>query len=71
MSVFRVLGEQLTKLNKLRDESIFRKVADFEYEKGCIAEVLEKIDEARIQFEVCESTQQRGRHPHVCCGSWP
>ena len=51
---FRVLKEQLAKLYKLRDESIVRKIADWEYEKGCIGDVLENIDEARVQFEVCQ-----------------
>ena len=55
-----MLGEQLAKLGKLRDESIIRKVADFEHEKACIAEVLENIDEARIQFEVRLSPHLRG-----------
>jgi len=50
----RVLQEELAKLYKLKDESMVRKVADWEYEKGRIADVLENIEEARVQFEVCE-----------------
>ena len=48
----RVLKGQLAKLEQLRGESIVKRVADFEYEKATIADILEHIDEARIQFEV-------------------
>ena len=52
----RSVTEELNKLEKLREESLVRKIADFEYEKGCIAEIIENIDEARVQFEVCVRT---------------
>ena len=50
--LFRALAKQLTKLEQLKEESIFRKTADYEYEQGCIAEILEDVNEARIQFQV-------------------
>ena len=58
------------KLEKLRDESLVRKIADFEYEKGCIADILENVDEARVQFEVCAFPAVL-RDPHSSCCSWP
>jgi hypothetical protein len=47
------LEEELKKLYDLKQESILIKIADYEDEKKRIAEIFERINEARIQFEVC------------------
>ena len=48
----RVLQEELVKLGQLSKEWIGRKVADYEDEKSRIAEIFERVNEARIQFGV-------------------
>ena len=40
----------------LSEEWLVRKVADHEQEKGRIAEIFERINEARVQFEVCAAS---------------
>ncbi|KIJ97484.1 hypothetical protein K443DRAFT_105589 [Laccaria amethystina LaAM-08-1] len=45
------LGEELDKLIRLSKESLVRKVADHEEEKGRIMEIFERINDARVQFE--------------------
>ena len=47
-----VLQEELVKLGQLSKEWIGRKVADYEDEKSRIAEIFERVNEARIQFGV-------------------
>jgi hypothetical protein len=51
-SLFRAVGEQLKALSKPRDEAEGRMAAGYAYEKACIVEALEGVEEARIQFEV-------------------
>ena len=48
----RHLQEQFAKLSSLKRESKIRQVVDFEHEKGRIAEIIENIEQARIQFVV-------------------
>jgi len=48
----RVLQEELVKLVQLSEEWVGRKVADYEDEKSRIAEIFERVNEARIQFGV-------------------
>ena len=40
------------KLNELNDESKFRKFLDHEDEQKRIADIFERINEARVRFEV-------------------
>ena len=49
---FRVLQEELAKLLCLSEEWIGRKVVDYDDEKSRIAEIFERVNEARIQFGV-------------------
>ena len=49
----RVLQKELDKLIQLSEEWIGRKVADHAYEKTRITDIFERINEARVQFEVC------------------
>ena len=53
---FSTLERELKDLEKLGDEWLGRKVADYEAEKGRIAEIFERINEARVQFEVCATS---------------
>ena len=46
--VSRELMEQLAKLEQLREESVVRKIADYEDEKTRIAQIFENVNEARI-----------------------
>ena len=50
---FRTLEEELKKLLQLSNEWLIRKIADHEDEKTRIAEIFERVNDARIQFEVC------------------
>ena len=43
------------KLNELKDESNFRKFLDHEDEQKRIMDIFERINKARVQFEVCTS----------------
>ena len=47
---YRVVKTQWSKLKNLGQ---VQSVTGYEYEKACVADVLENVDEARIQFEVC------------------
>ena len=49
----------MDKLIQLSEEWLIRKVADHEYEKARIAEIFERINEARVQFEVCAASYFR------------
>ena len=40
-------------MTRLSNEWLIRKVADHEDEKERIAEIFERVNEARVQFEVC------------------
>ena len=46
----------MNELEKLGDKWLGRKVADHEAEKGRIMEIFERINEARVQFEVCAAS---------------
>ena len=50
--MFRCLKEDLKKLEKLRDESSFRKFLDYEDEQKQIVYIFDRINEASVQFEV-------------------
>ena len=52
IQLFSTLEEELRKLNKLNDESNFRKFLDHEDEQGRIGNIFVRINEARVQFEV-------------------
>ena len=52
ISLLRTLDGELKKLNELNDESKFRKFLDHEDEQKRIADVFERINEARVRFEV-------------------
>ncbi|KIJ91544.1 hypothetical protein K443DRAFT_478327, partial [Laccaria amethystina LaAM-08-1] len=49
------LKEELNNLQKLSNEWLARKIADHEAEKGRIMEIFERINEARVQFELAIS----------------
>ena len=44
---------------RLSQEWLVRKVADHEDEKGRITEIFERVNEARVQFEVCAASSFR------------
>ncbi|RXW20163.1 hypothetical protein EST38_g5706 [Candolleomyces aberdarensis] len=46
------LEHEINKLLRLSEEWMIRKVADHEKEKGEIAEIFERVNEARVQFEL-------------------
>ena len=48
----RTLSEELGKLCQLEKEGILEKVASHEDEKSQIVAIFERINQARIQFEV-------------------
>ena len=54
--LFRALEEELKKLNELKDESNFRKFLDHEDEQKRIEDIFERINEARVRFEVRTTT---------------
>ena len=64
-SLYRAVQKQLTKLYQLRDESIVRKVVDFEDEKSRIARIIENVDEARILFQVRRTSVIRLSSPDL------
>jgi hypothetical protein len=50
----RALQAQLVELGKLRSRCMVGKVANFDQDKFSLAEIMENIDEAREQFQVCD-----------------
>lgn len=52
LQLFRALDTELKELIKLKDGSIFRRILDHEDEQNRIAAIFERINDARIQFEV-------------------
>jgi hypothetical protein len=50
--LFRTLEDELGKLSRLSEGWMIRKVADYEDEKTRITEIFERVNEARVQFEV-------------------
>jgi len=48
----RTLVEEVTKLIKLKEQSRIRKIADHEGDKGRIAEIFHRINQAREQLVV-------------------
>jgi hypothetical protein len=52
IQLFRALEEELRKLDKLNDESNFKKFLDHEDEQARIKIIFVRINEARIRFEV-------------------
>ena len=62
-----VLKKQWATLEKLRGVS---SISDYEYEKRCILEVLESVEEARVQFEVGASTHVRFSSSEIRHKSW-
>ena len=52
LQLFRSLDTELKELIKLKDESIFKRILDHEDEQKRIAAIFERINDARIQFEV-------------------
>jgi hypothetical protein len=52
IQLLRVLKEELAKLHQLSKEWIGRKVADYEDEKSRIADIFERVNDARVQFGV-------------------
>lgn len=53
IQLFSTLEEELRGLEKLSDESNFRKFLDHEDEQGRIRDIFMRINEARVRFEVC------------------
>jgi len=51
----RTLAEALTNLTKIKEQSLGRKIAIHEEDKGQIAEIFERINQAREQLVVCIS----------------
>jgi hypothetical protein len=49
----RTLEGELGKLRRLKSEHVLEKIASHEDEKSAIAAIFERINEGRIQFEVC------------------
>jgi len=49
---FRALKEELTKLTQLKKQSLIRGVADHEENKKQIAEIFERVNQAREQLVV-------------------
>ena len=52
LQLFRALDTELKELCKLKDGSTFRRILDHEDEQKRIAAIFERINNARIQFEV-------------------
>ncbi|TEB30781.1 WD40 repeat-like protein [Coprinellus micaceus] len=48
----QILAEELMTLSRLGDEWLIRKIADHENEKSQIAATLERVNDARMQFEL-------------------
>ena len=58
---------------RLSEEWLVRKVADYEEEKGRIAEIFERINDARVQFEVCAASSFASlvlNFVSICSSSW-
>jgi len=53
---FRTLKEELTKLTQLKKQSLIRGIADHEGNKKQIAEIFERVNQAREQLVVCICT---------------
>jgi hypothetical protein len=58
----RILAEELMTLSRLGDEWLIRKIADHENEKSQIAAILERVNDARMQFEVSPGVRRRMRY---------
>jgi hypothetical protein len=56
IKLFSILEEELRGLEKVSDESNFRKFLDHEDEQGRIKNIFVRINEARVQFEVSTTT---------------
>jgi hypothetical protein len=52
IQLFSTLEEELQQLEKVSDESNFRKFLDHEDEQKRIADIFVRINEARVRFEV-------------------
>jgi hypothetical protein len=52
IQLFSALEEELRKLDKLNDESNFKKFLDHEDEQARIKIIFVRINEARVRFEV-------------------
>ena len=50
--MFRALKKELGELRKLSDESTIRRILDHQDEQKRIADIFERVNEARIQFQV-------------------
>ena len=50
--LFRDLEKELGRLRKLEAESNSRKILDFEKKKEDIASIFERVNEARVRFQV-------------------
>jgi len=50
--LYRTLKEELTKLTQLKKQSLIRKVAVYEEDKRQIAEIFERVNQAREQLVV-------------------
>jgi hypothetical protein len=71
MKPFSTLEKELRGLEKLRDESSFRKLLDHEDEQGRVKDIFVRINEARVRFEVrttafCSSVLSQC-HFYVAC----
>ena len=55
VSVRRVLKVEMDTLSQLRNEWMIRKVADYEAEKQKIANIFERLNDARVRFQVSVS----------------
>ena len=53
--VRRVLKVEMDTLSQLRNEWMIRKVADYEAEKQKIANIFERLNDARVRFQVSAS----------------
>lgn len=51
-SLIRELQVGLDELHRMREESRIRKIADHEKEKGQIAAIFDRVNDARIEFQV-------------------
>jgi len=67
----RVVKVQLKVLEKVREGSVAGIISDYEQQKALIVEILESVDEARVQFEVCASALASQYHHKTPFASWP
>jgi len=56
IQLFSTLEEELQQLEKVSDESNFKKFLDHEDEQKRVADIFVRINEARVRFEVCTVT---------------